>query len=298
MDENRSATKMGPARVAGMVAQAKGRSDPRLAPPQPTWSVPRLTLSGFVLGLGFWAVVLFSVAIFSGSAYRLLGTRWDHLALGYRADSAVGAYADAAFAQWAEASPLQGSAGGHDVEITVKPLLPPVFYAGQPAQANLSQDGTRITHCEVRLDPVAFFQLSEAGRQNTVTHEIGHCLGLNHSDQPGIMMNPLLYNFSADDAAAVAAVYGPREAHVVAPMPTPPSVVAADSRPMVAPVPLRAGWNLITWDGRASAPGACGCLAVYALVDSGWQHWSAGGPAYANTLQALRSGEPYWVLAR
>lgn len=289
---------MGPAVLAGMVAQARLRSGPRLAPPQPSSSLRRLTLSGFVLGLGFWAVVLFTVAIFSGSAYRLLGTRWDRLALAYRADTAVSAYALAGFAQWQDVSPLQASAGGNDVEIVVRPLAPPIFYEGQPAQANLSQDGTRITHCEVRLDPVFFFRLSEAGRQNTVTHEIGHCLGLNHSDQPGVMMNPLLYGFSADDAAAVVAVYGPKLSSPANPTSAPPAVVAADRRPMAAPVPLLSGWNLITWDGRAAAPAACGCLAVYALVEGEWQHWTAGGPPYANSLQQLREGAGYWVLAR
>lgn len=288
---------MGSVVLAGMVAREC--PDPRLAPLATVCATRRLTLLGFFLGLAFWAAALFAVAVFPGRAYRLLGTRWDRPTLGYTADAAVAGYADAGFAQWLHGSPLSASAGGSDIEIRVRPLAPPIFYEGQPAQANLDQQGTRIVHCEVRLDPDFFFRLSEAGRQNTVTHEIGHCLGLNHSDQPGIMMNPLLYSFSADDAAGLAAIYGSATASL-SPVPAAatPRAAAADARPMAPPLRLESGWNLVTWDGAESEPSACGCTWVYALVGGSWQHWSATGPGYANSLQRLRAGVAYWALVQ
>jgi hypothetical protein len=109
---------------------------------------------------------------------------------------------------WGRSSTLRLAPGGDDITIVVAPLLPPVYYDGQPAQANVQQSGGVITACEVRIDPGHFFALTEAIRQSVLTHELGHCLGLDHSKSPSIMQSPYLYGFSDDDIAALQALYG------------------------------------------------------------------------------------------
>ncbi|MBI2765047.1 MAG: matrixin family metalloprotease [Chloroflexi bacterium] len=196
----------------------------------------RAVTYAFLLGLVFWALMLFAIAIGTSFAFKLLGSKWDKKELGYTADAAVQAYADNGMAAWAGVSGITAVRGGSDIEVVVKPLLPPITYAGQPAQSNLTQGGGRITRCEVRLDPVYFFQQSEAGRAASVTHELGHCLGLDHSEVPSIMMNPSFYGFSGDDAAGAIFLYGPQDAP--APPPPAPTVAqAAPPAPTATPVP-------------------------------------------------------------
>lgn len=187
----------------------------------------RAVTRGFLYGLFFWALILFSVAVLPGLAARSLGPRWERPAVSFSAEPTVQPYVDAGVALWRGASALQLVAGGTDIVVRSGPLVPPVHYAGQPAQANLSLAGNAIAHCEVRVEPGAFAQLSEAGRRNVVAHELGHCLGLDHSDQPSIMKNPLLYGFSADDAAGLTALYGPAPASIRAAASSSPTAPAA-----------------------------------------------------------------------
>lgn len=197
--------------------------------------------AGFLFGLVFWAAVLFSLAIASSFAYRPLDNTWQKLEIGYSADPAVAGYTANGMAQWAGASALSLYAGGGDIRVVVGELKPPIYYPNQTAQANLVQGGGQITYCEVRLDPVHFMALNEAGRQNTVTHEIGHCLGLDHSQQPSVMMNPLFYGFGADDMAGIAALYpapAPAATEPPAPVATEPPAPAATQPPAPAQPPV------------------------------------------------------------
>jgi hypothetical protein len=200
----------------------------------------RAVTYAFLFGLVFWALMLFALAIGTSFAFKLLGSKWDKKELGYTADAAVQGYADSGMAAWAGVSGITAVRGGNDIEVVVKPLLPPITYAGQPAQSNLTQGGGRITRCEVRLDPVYFFQQSEAGRAASVTHELGHCLGLDHSEVPSVMMNPSFYSFSADDAAGAIFLYGPQDALA----PPPPAATVAQQAPVtptaVPPTPVPA----------------------------------------------------------
>jgi hypothetical protein len=55
-------------------------------------------------------------------------------------------------------------------------------------------------------------------------HEIGHALGLGHSDRPGAVMYPyykLSTTLTADDIAAIQAIYGSPGSPVPAPTPLP-----------------------------------------------------------------------------
>lgn len=169
----------------------------------------RTAAYAFFFGLVFWAALLFAIAIGTTLAYRFIGGRWEKSTLGYTADPAVMGYTESGMNAWASVADIKPVKGGSDIEVVIAPLLAPIYYPGQPAQANVTQPNGRITHCEVRLDPTAFTALNEASRAATVVHELGHCLGLDHSDQVSIMMNPYFYEFGADDAAGAIALFGP-----------------------------------------------------------------------------------------
>ncbi|MCC6382956.1 MAG: matrixin family metalloprotease [Dehalococcoidia bacterium] len=236
----------------------------------------RAVTRGFLYGLFFWALILFTVAVLPGLASRSLGPRWEQPVVAFSAEPDLQPYVEAGATLWRGASALQLVGGGADVFVRSGPLAPPVHYAGQPAQANLSFVGSAIAHCEVRVEPVAFAQLSEAGRQNVVAHELGHCLGLDHSDQPSIMKNPLLYGFSADDVAGLAALYGP------------PIVAASPPLPSPTPVPLVAGVEAMAPGEAASANARTGAVQLAPVAAP-----SSEAAAPAPALAEPQSAAPY-----
>jgi len=63
-----------------------------------------------------------------------------------------------------------------------------------------------VVQCTIRLNAL-FFALDYHWQVNVLAHELGHCLGVYHSTEAGIMKMPRLFDFSADDAAAIAALY-------------------------------------------------------------------------------------------
>lgn len=66
--------------------------------------------------------------------------------------------------------------------------------------------GGFVDWCEVLLGS-RFFGLAAAGQVRVLAHELGHCVGVYHSNDAGVMMFPLIHEFSADDAAAIAWLY-------------------------------------------------------------------------------------------
>jgi hypothetical protein len=139
---------------------------------------PRALVFGVLLGLLFWILL--------GLAVCAVRADTDDS----QSMTAIG------MAQWESVS---GARFG-PVTVHVAPLLAPIYYSEQAAQTWVGQDG-----CEVRLDPAYWPALSPQGRQNVVTHELGHCLGLDHSIEPGVMQNPLFFDFSPADGALARA---------------------------------------------------------------------------------------------
>ncbi len=197
----------------------------------------RAVAYAFLTGLVFWALMLFAIAIGTTLAFKLIGGKWDKRTLEWSADGSVASYVANGMSTWSGVADIKGVPGGHDIDVVIAPMLPPVYYETQPAQANVTQGGGIITHCEIRLHPVHFFALPPAAQQATVTHELGHCIGLDHSDTPSIMMNPSFYAFAGDDAQGAIFLYGPKGAS--APPPPPPTSVAlaAPETPVPTAVP-------------------------------------------------------------
>lgn len=129
---------------------------------------------------------------------------WVLLALAYwtvvRADDGeIAKMTETGKAQWQSVSGVRFG----PVVVHVAPLLPPVYYEGQPAQTWIRESG-----CEVRLDPVFWSAMSDYWKQNVITHELAHCIGLPHGDQPGLLSAPLFYGFTDYDGQ-VARQYWP-----------------------------------------------------------------------------------------
>lgn len=131
--------------------------------------------------------------------------------------------------------------------------------------------------------------------QTVVLHELGHALGLAHSEEGSAVMyseykwGTTLRDLTPDDRSAVAAIYGPA-----------PAAVAAAA----VTLELRAGANLVTWPGPDAAPEA----ALESIIESvtevwhrsaetgAWTRFVPNGPAYLSNLTTLNAGVPYWIM--
>jgi hypothetical protein len=278
----------------------------------------------FVLGALFIAVLTFATMALPGRAGKTIVAGWSTTQIGYTAEPQLTSYVDSAMAQWSAPSGLRLFPGGSQIRIVFGELLPPVTHDYQAAQANISFYGNNISSCEVRVHATEFYKLNEFGRQNVITHEIGHCLGLDHSNVPGVMMNARFYSFSEDDAATIASLY-PQSSQAAAPAPAVEDAgaaaaaapqPAAASQPIaqaqvgvssamsalpVAPGaprmlggPLAHGWSYVIWNQGSASPAACGCQSVARFDGFDWQIWSAD-PGHRPSLSALLPGTGYWV---
>lgn len=143
------------------------------------------------------------------AAYEFHGFRWPAGAISVSTDDPrLESYLTSGIAAWTDRTGLTVY-GGDGIVVVVGELKPPVHYSGQPAQANVTAHDGLIERCEVRVSPTHFFVLAEVARRAVITHELGHCLGIDHSESPGIMKNPFLYSFTDDDRAAARALYPP-----------------------------------------------------------------------------------------
>jgi len=96
-------------------------------------------------------------------------------------------------------------------------------------------------------------------------HEMGHALGLGHSDQPGAIMYPY-YRFPAqigvDDIAGIQSIYGALSA---APSPAAPSIALSIQSPTAGNIPV----NTISVAASGSISNATGIVTVSWQTDHG-----------------------------
>jgi hypothetical protein len=269
-------------------------------------------------GLALWCLVLFLVMVVPTSASRPFPFRWGKTELAYSTDAAVAGYVANGVAAWTSSSGLTIAPGGSDIVVVVAPLRPPIIHSHQAAQANVAFYGQHIASCEIRVDAHAFFALNDFGRQNVITHELGHCLGMDHSDQPSVMLDPLFYSFSRDDAAGIASVYPPRssspqvQAPPAAALPEPavpqPPVVDQDVLAFAAgtgPAPralsvtgTSPAMPLVVVPAAAMAAAAAQARAFAGPLSDGWTliTWTGprGSPAACGCSEVLQQAGAAW----
>jgi predicted Zn-dependent protease len=123
-----------------------------------------------------------------------------------------------AFQSWAELSTLTFNEVDRpeqaDIELLWSVNGPQIGYPGDVlAFATFPSDGGDVVFDDA--EPWSVFDGSEFDLYLVAAHEIGHALGLDHSSDPDALMYPVLTRYttglSADDAAAIQALYGTPE---------------------------------------------------------------------------------------
>lgn len=175
-------------------------------------------------------------------AYQELGFTFSHTAITH--SGPLDAYLATALQTWGSYSEITDGGAGGDLMVVFDPGLPSSTAAeAHPLDAGrqypISLDDHAVS-CWIAISPSSWAAAGEIDRQRLVTHEVGHCLGIAHSDVAGALMEPRQATgapegpFGCDDAAAIAALYPRSDLPIcqspplpTAPMPTavlPPAV--------------------------------------------------------------------------
>jgi hypothetical protein len=190
------------------------------------------------------AIALALVRLPAG-AYQLLGPRLDHTCITHSGE--LDAYLAAAVVEWGAYSAVTDCGPGADLTVSYAAdgLIQGAYGMAHPLQADGWQaalwPSTPIHSCVINIYRDGFMASSEADRQRLITHEVGHCFGLAHSDVPGALMDARAATgvphpaFSCDDAAAIAALY-PRPGVPVCVAATPVPVPMPSATPAPSPV--------------------------------------------------------------
>lgn len=176
----------------------------------------------------------------------------------------------------ADGSPFDGPGG----------ILAHTFYPNnpEPIAGDLHMDGAEGWHAGTNIDVYT-----------VALHELGHALGLGHTDQPGAIMYPY-YRFPAqiglDDIAGVQQLYG-------APVPSAAGSSSASSTDSTAPVftttiqtpaggALPANTTAVNLTGIAA--NGSGAVAVTWQTDHGASGRATGGASWAATAVPVAVG--------
>lgn len=164
---------------------------------------PVTTLGGAVFLFGVILCTAFAVSP-AARAYQVTGMRYDHTAITYSCgdDTLRGAVQ-----MWANVSGLEDGGCSENPDIVL--YLPSVWEYPQGTigwAAYTSTDGHTVVECTVaiRKDAVGFI--------GVYVHEVGHCLGSSHSENPESAMAPYCCHWlSPDDVAMIQSIYGAQQ---------------------------------------------------------------------------------------
>ncbi|MGK2898604.1 MAG: matrixin family metalloprotease [Burkholderiaceae bacterium] len=181
-----------------------------------------------------------------------------------------------------------------------------IAWGDRPGSSILASAIFTPTECDIEIDTP--HDWTQVKLTTVLAHELGHCIGLHHSNYPEALMAPS-YNHGiaglhADDIAGARALYGSAPAtatptRTLGPTQTPTPVPTATAVPLV----LYPGWNITA---RASGDpmalrvtgggGTCPTVYFYVNGQGAWLLWSRTAPAYVNTLPLpLVYGKAYHI---
>ena len=220
---------------------------------------------------------------FETSEYRLFDYKWEKNDLGITSDiPELDQFANEALGKWAEVSGVR-QIEGEDMTVSLIDEKPGDWASNFIAGARIKYVGNVIVGCEIEILREVYNNRLLKDRKKLLLHEIGHCLGIDHSEKYSVVNHLAIQaeKLTEDDIEAIQALYGP---------PEPPE-------PEFPQDLLKPGWNLVTWGMSDISAEKCECEAVYHWVpESGfWERWGKGLPRKANTLNSLKEGEVYWI---
>lgn len=128
-------------------------------------------------------------------AYTLYPVRWPDSCFTHDGTPEV----VVSLAAWGQYGNVDDCGTGTEIEVVIDPAL------SSSGLALLTADQYGVAfHCLISLHP------DWAHVQATVNHEVGHCLGLGHSeDETAVMYQYFRPNFTQDDIDGIRAIYGP-----------------------------------------------------------------------------------------
>jgi hypothetical protein len=135
----------------------------------------------------------------------------------------------AALTEWGKYANIQDCGPGNQITYT---LVDGPMYPGTTvrAEANANVVNNVTISCAITADRVTGI------RFETTIHEVGHCLGLRHSDDPSANMTPKCCNpINSDDIAGIRALY---------PYPV-TSTPTSTPRPTITPSPSATPTNVV-----------------------------------------------------
>lgn len=172
----------------------------------------KLPIILFAAFLALWPV--------TSPAY-VLGPRWESLPVTYVTDPGLEAETAAAISRWSAVSgfravPGVDGQGWEGAQIEVRLGFPDDHQYG--GVALIWASGGAFTHCRINVNPDRWVVDYPGDRMTILLHEMGHCLGLAHSDVAGSIMSTANGStLTVDDVAAARALYGPSLYRMVTP---------------------------------------------------------------------------------
>lgn len=140
-------------------------------------------------------------------AYVLKDYKWQALPATYVTDPGMEEETAAAISRWSAVSGFRAVPGGEGSQIEVRLAFPDDHEYGGVALI-WAADGA-FTHCRINVNPDRWAADYPGDRMTILTHEMGHCMGIGHSDVPGSIMSTANGStLTADDVAAARALYG------------------------------------------------------------------------------------------
>lgn len=139
----------------------------------------------------------------------------------------------AAFDAWAQYAPIPPRVQGTAVVFKIQHIDEP----GVAGMTWTRMSGSTIVECEITIDPNWY-------TVEVVRHEVGHCLGLDHSFAQGALMSSWgngTGTIALDDQAGIQSLYGyPASTPTPTPWPTTPSPTPSlTPTPTPSPTPTR-----------------------------------------------------------